>query len=108
MPLRFVSELPEELVEMKNYYGSLLRESARSFAPRSKVMDRPKVTVSSAAPAPRKTEDCKYKAGQKIHHPSFGPGTITKVEGEGDTAKVTVSFLAHGVKKIIAAYLEGK
>ncbi|MGD9652196.1 MAG: hypothetical protein AB7V12_07500 [Candidatus Dadabacteria bacterium] len=43
-----------------------------------------------------------------MHHPSFGPGTITKVEGEGDSAKVTVSFLAHGVKKIIAAYLEGK
>jgi len=107
-PSRFVSELPEELVEVKNYYGGLLRESTRSFAPRSKVMERRKVTVSSAAPAPRKTEDCKYKAGQKIHHPSFGPGTITKVEGEGDTAKVTVSFLAHGVKKIIAAYLEGK
>ncbi len=107
-PSRFVSELPEELIEVKNYYGGLLRESPRSFAPRSKVMDRPKAAVSSAAFAPLKTENSRYKPGQKIHHPSFGPGTITKVEGEGDTAKVTVSFLAHGVKKIIAAYLEGK
>jgi len=107
-PSRFVSELPEELVEVKNYYGGLLRESARSFAPRSKVMEKRKVTVSSAAPAPPRTGDSRYKPGQKIHHPSFGSGTITKVEGEGDTAKVTVSFLGHGVKKIIAAYLEGK
>lgn len=107
-PSRFVSELPEELVEVKNYYGGLLRESARSFVPRGKVMDRRNVTVSSAALSPPKSGNSRYMPGQKIHHPSFGPGTITKVEGEGDTAKVTVSFLGHGVKKIIAAYLEGK
>ncbi|MCL4245300.1 MAG: ATP-binding domain-containing protein, partial [Candidatus Dadabacteria bacterium] len=107
-PSRFVSELPEELVEVKNYYGGLLRESASGFAPRGKVMERRKVSVSSAAPATPKPGNSRYKPGQKIHHPSFGPGTITRVDGEGDTAKVTVSFLAHGVKKIIAAYLEGK
>jgi hypothetical protein len=71
-------------------------------------MEKRKVTVSSAAPPPPKSGNSRYKPGQKIHHPSFGTGTITKVEGEGDTAKVTVSFLGHGVKKIIAAYLEGK
>ena len=107
-PSRFVSELPEELVEVKNYYGGLLRESTRSFVPRGKVMERPRAAVSRAAPAAPEPENSHYKPGQKIHHPSFGPGTITKVEGEGDTAKVTVSFLGHGVKKIIAAYLEGK
>ncbi|MCC6712069.1 MAG: UvrD-helicase domain-containing protein [Candidatus Dadabacteria bacterium] len=107
-PSRFVSELPEELIEVKNYYGGLLRESARSFAPRSKASTRRSARASSAAPPPPKPGNSRYKPGQKIHHPSFGPGTITKVEGEGDTAKVTVSFLAHGVKKIIAAYLEGK
>lgn len=108
-PSRFVSELPEELIEVKNYYGGLLRESARSFAPRSKAAKRRTVSASSAAaPPPPKPGNPRYKPGQKIHHSSFGPGTIMKVEGEGDTAKVTVSFLAHGVKKIIAAYLEGK
>ena len=109
-PSRFVSELPEELVEVKNLYTGLLRESTSSgFAPRSKSATRRTASASSAATPPTpKPGNSRYKPGQKIHHPSFGPGTITKVEGEGDSAKVTVSFLAHGVKKIIAAYLEGK
>jgi len=109
-PSRFVSELPEELVEVKNLYTGLLRESTSSgFSPRGKSATRRTASASSAA-APRtpKPGNSGYKAGKKIHHPSFGPGTITKVEGEGDSAKVTVSFLAHGVKKIIAAYLEEK
>ena len=45
--------------------------------------------------------------GQRIEHPSFGRGTIKRVEGTGEKARVTVLFPGYGIKKIIASYLEG-
>lgn len=45
------------------------------------------------------------RPGQKITHPTFGPGVIKRIGGEGDKAVATVDFFGSGVKKILASFL---
>ncbi len=42
--------------------------------------------------------------GSTIEHAKYGRGTIVKVEGTGEDAKVTVSFPGQGLKKLVAKY----
>jgi DNA helicase II / ATP-dependent DNA helicase PcrA len=44
------------------------------------------------------------RAGASIVHPKYGRGTVLRKEGDGDDAKITVSFPGHGLKKLIAKY----
>ena len=53
-----------------------------------------------APPAARK----KVGVGGTVDHPRYGRGTILRREGEGDDAKLTVSFPGYGLKKIVAKY----
>jgi DNA helicase-2/ATP-dependent DNA helicase PcrA len=45
-----------------------------------------------------------FRNGSKIVHPKYGRGTIMRVEGDGDEAKLTISFVSGGLKKLIAKY----
>ncbi|MBC8166922.1 MAG: UvrD-helicase domain-containing protein, partial [Bryobacteraceae bacterium] len=55
---------------------------------------------AAAAPAKRKS----FGPGSTITHPKYGRGTVLRREGEGEDAKLTVSFQGHGLKKIIEKY----
>ncbi len=44
------------------------------------------------------------RVGSVIEHPRWGRGTVVRREGEGDEAKLTVSFPGHGLKKLIQKY----
>jgi len=44
------------------------------------------------------------KIGMKVRHPKFGPGTIRKIEGSGDSQKVIVWFNAIGPKKLMVKF----
>jgi DNA helicase-2/ATP-dependent DNA helicase PcrA len=44
------------------------------------------------------------RAGMTVEHPKYGTGTIVRREGEGDNAKITVSFPGHGLKKLVEKY----
>jgi DNA helicase II / ATP-dependent DNA helicase PcrA len=46
----------------------------------------------------------KVGLGSTIDHPKFGRGTIMRLEGSGEDAKVTVSFPEHGLKKMVAKF----
>jgi DNA helicase-2/ATP-dependent DNA helicase PcrA len=46
----------------------------------------------------------KFGVGSSINHPHYGRGTIVRREGDGDDAKLTVSFPGHGLKKIVERY----
>ncbi|MGE0633401.1 MAG: ATP-dependent helicase [Pseudobdellovibrionaceae bacterium] len=45
-----------------------------------------------------------YHEGMKVRHPTFGAGSIFKVEGAGDQLKVSVVFGDKTVKKFVAKY----
>ena len=69
---------------------------APAYPPR-KVIQPPPVAPASRPQAPR-------KAGATVEHPKYGRGVIVKREGEGDDAKLTVSFPKYGLKKLIEKY----
>jgi DNA helicase-2/ATP-dependent DNA helicase PcrA len=57
--------------------------------------------VASAAPAARKKP---FGAGSTIRHPKYGRGTVLRREGDGEDAKLTVSFPGYGLKKLVEKY----
>ena len=101
-PSRFLSEIPKELVEWRSSYGASFGE----FTERDYITEK-KERVDAPGKSGRAENGSRYKVGQRIEHPSFGHGTIKRVEGTGDKARVTVMFQGYGIKKIIASDLEG-
>jgi DNA helicase-2/ATP-dependent DNA helicase PcrA len=45
-----------------------------------------------------------FAVGTTINHPKYGPGKILRREGEGEDAKLTISFPGYGLKKIVEKY----
>jgi DNA helicase-2/ATP-dependent DNA helicase PcrA len=45
-----------------------------------------------------------FGSGSVIHHPKYGRGTVLRREGDGDDAKLTVSFPGYGLKKLVEKY----
>jgi DNA helicase-2/ATP-dependent DNA helicase PcrA len=85
-------------------------ESIRQFfggaAPAS-----PTASAASAAkpaggvpPMARKPGPKKLGPGSTIEHAKYGRGTVLRLEGTGEDAKLTVSFPGYGLKKLIAKY----
>jgi DNA helicase II / ATP-dependent DNA helicase PcrA len=52
------------------------------------------------AAAPRKSA----RTGMTVEHPKYGTGTVVRREGEGEDAKITVSFPRYGLKKLVEKY----
>ncbi len=71
------------------------------------------VPAPAAAPASQRAEARpagrkKYALGSVVVHPRFGRGTVVRREGEGDQAKLTVSFPGYGLKKILQKFADLK
>jgi len=52
------------------------------------------------APPPRRVT----RAGMTVEHPKYGTGTVIRREGDGEDAKLTVSFPRYGLKKLVEKY----
>jgi DNA helicase-2/ATP-dependent DNA helicase PcrA len=105
-PSRFLAEIPGELIE--SAYGSLADAgetrryepdpdyvAAAALARRRAVSGRPRSTGRAAADP---------LIGARVRHPTYGLGTILRIEGEGEDRRLTVSFLDHGTKKLLERY----
>jgi DNA helicase-2/ATP-dependent DNA helicase PcrA len=84
-----------------------LQRPAASAAPVRPQQPQPPVQQQqppkpAAAAAPPKKKS--FGAGSTVRHPKYGRGTILRREGEGDDAKLTISFPGHGLKKIIEKF----
>ena len=44
------------------------------------------------------------RVGAQVEHEKYGRGTVLRREGEGEDAKLTISFAGHGLKKIVEKY----
>jgi len=80
-PSRFLTEIPDELLE--HVRPRLAAESGRA-------------PVSEASAGPR--------VGGRVAHATFGEGVIIDCEGRGEQARVQVRFAASGVKWLVLAY----
>jgi DNA helicase-2/ATP-dependent DNA helicase PcrA len=111
-PSRFLSEVPPELVEE---VGERRRKPAPTYSGTSynsvdAVMRVLPGVSRPATPAPGKRPGGKsagkWVMGTRVKHAKYGTGTILRTEGEGDDMKLTISFMSHGLKKMIAKYAE--
>src|SRR5713226_9529301 len=57
-------------------------------------------SLPPAPPAPKRPA----RTGMTVEHPKYGTGTVVRREGEGDDAKITVSFARYGLKKLVEKY----
>ena len=66
----------------------------------------PSNAVPIAAANPQKSPAAKKppSAGSTINHPKYGRGTVLRREGDGEDAKLTVSFPGYGLKKIMERF----
>jgi DNA helicase-2/ATP-dependent DNA helicase PcrA len=112
-PSRFLTEVPQDLVDDA---GDRRRKPAMRYEGTSydtvdavmKVLGGGEKKSSPAykQPEPKKKPGGHWALGTRVKHAKYGYGTILRTEGSGDDLKLTVSFIAHGLKKMIAKYAE--
>jgi DNA helicase-2/ATP-dependent DNA helicase PcrA len=115
-PSRFLSEIPEELIENA---GQRRRKQEFTYDGRSyntvdaviKVLgggERKQAPHAARPPdtSARKKHAGRWALGTRVKHAKYGYGTILRTEGDGDEMKLTISFISHGLKKMIAKYAE--
>ena len=86
MPSRFISEIPDELMEsVKSDNYAHVKENVVSI----KKQDRNKHG---------------FKIGQRVKHQKFGSGVVLSYEGEDDNLKLYINFEDYGSKWLVLTY----
>jgi DNA helicase II / ATP-dependent DNA helicase PcrA len=70
------------------------------------VMYPPRKADAPPALAPKREKQVGIRAGATVVHPKFGRGTILRREGDGDDARLTISFPRAGLKKLVQKYAD--
>ena len=111
-PSRFLTEIPEELIE---------RKEADFFADSSDMRGRSGVWGRSSSggrrsyiPPPRHTAadgsvirpdvSAKFTAGDAVRHSKWGDGRIVAISGTGGDSELTIAFPNEGIKKFVQKY----
>ena len=113
-PSRFLSEIPTELIEpvtLSQWSAKPRLEWSNAVnspdAARRFLAERGRSTAQASSggltmgPPPEKR---RWKLGTHVRHPKYGLGTVLDCEGDGEDAKLTVSFPGFGVKRLIERY----
>jgi len=92
---RFLSEIPEELIEWNEHAPAPSRSSI--------------LKTSHFTPAPRATgkkssNTMVLAVGDRVSHDTFGVGSVVAVVGEGDRAEATINFGSLGEKRLLLRY----
>jgi len=78
------------------------------FASRSRQAPAPEVKAAPAAagtqPKPAPVKKKGIAAGSVVNHPRWGRGMVLRREGDGEQAKLTISFPGYGIKKILQKF----
>jgi DNA helicase-2/ATP-dependent DNA helicase PcrA len=100
-----------QAVRKNTYTGKTynsLENISQFFAERGIKAGGPPARPAQPPPAPVAKQAAKpappRKAGNTVEHPKWGRGVIVRREGEGDDAKLVVSFANYGLKKLIEKY----
>ena len=106
---RFLQEIPSELVTdltttLPTRRSSFARE-ADGFEGRRGTFTEGRAFGTGAAPPVRSTgaELLGLDVGDRVVHDRFGPGVVTRVEGEGSHSRAAVDFDEHGTKHLVLA-----
>ncbi len=91
-PSRFISELPEELINEVRMGGAVVEPM---FA-----ASRPSGFSKQGAESGKGA----YALGQRVSHAKFGEGIILNLEGSGGNTRIQVNFEQAGSKWLVAEY----
>ncbi|WP_027947593.1 DNA helicase II [Litchfieldella anticariensis] len=94
-PSRFLRELPEELLEEVRLRGQISRPVTAT---------RPTMGLSRQTSVDGGDDLPVLSLGQRVSHPLFGEGIILNAEGEGERARVQVSFEGEGDKWLVLGF----
>lgn len=102
-PSRFLSEIPEELIDWQRTGSDLTSWSsssaARTASARQSANTGP-VFGSGHGDMPRPTTVASVDVGDRVLHSSFGMGSVVAVSGSGSNATADVDFGSAGVKRL--------
>jgi len=87
---RFVTEIPEELVQEVRL-TNVVTKPARAVRPRKAGFD---IEIGGTD----------IRLGQRVVHGKFGEGVVLNYEGEGKQARIQVNFNSEGSKWLMLAY----
>src|SRR5690625_836170 len=96
MRSRFLSEIPEELVE-----GGV-QETPQPIASGSFQMNRRGPRTRSRVIT--NNSGTRFTVGDKVEHKKFGEGIISDIKGEGDSQELDIIFTTVGVKRLLASF----
>jgi len=89
-PSRFIKDLPKETVTIIHSPQQTAQKIQRHFSD----------TSGPIYTDIQESEAGEYPVGTKVRHRIFGTGKVQRCEGEGENAKITVTFLGVGTKKL--------
>jgi DNA helicase-2/ATP-dependent DNA helicase PcrA len=97
-PSRFLKEIPAELIEDRaaDRGGPSRRAMARAGARPGGLANR--------APLDAADDGAELAVGDRVLHPSFGPGKILELSGRAGAEEVLVRFDEYGTKRLVLAY----
>ena len=110
-PSRFLGEVPAQLLDPLN--PTLFGAKARTVwenAVNSRgqidpfLRERGATGRKSGFAGQKSGGSGRWKLGTHVRHPKFGLGTVLDCEGEGDDAKLTISFPGFGKKKFVEKF----
>ncbi len=117
-PSRFLREIPKEACvnEMEDRFQAHTGNRG-GWAAASNASRAPKSTPAKSWTRVSSERELDFEdnqsaggagggVGAQVSHPSFGMGTIKKLDGDGPNARVTVHFKTVGTKKIVARFLQ--
>jgi DNA helicase-2/ATP-dependent DNA helicase PcrA len=76
---------------------------ARFFGGKAGAL-KPGALPRPAMDIPAPTGAANLRKGQRVRHSKYGEGTVLFREGDGESAKVTVMFNHHGMKKLVERF----
>jgi DNA helicase-2/ATP-dependent DNA helicase PcrA len=92
-PSRFLSEIPEEIIEWK--------------APEIRFKSKPNPTVAPTGKritSSSQNANLNLEIGDRVLHQTFGMGTVIALTGIGDKAEATINFGTYGDRRLLLRY----
>jgi DNA helicase-2/ATP-dependent DNA helicase PcrA len=97
LPSRFLEEIPPELTVRADAGGRMPGEESGPI-----VREPDGLRYESVEEGERSVDF--YRPGVRVRHPEWGIGTIRDRTGEGEDAKVTITFPGVGSKRVKVKY----
>lgn len=102
-PSRFVEEIDQELLDIQGMKPIPKKSTSFSSKSTTPIYKQPATpVVSSKATTGGESND--WKAGDKVKHKKWGPGTVVRVSGTAKDLELDVAFPSQGVKRLLAAF----